>query len=91
MNFIIIVSHLYSKSINSLYVQILLVLDLSYNVYIFLLVLQYAHALARFIQEQNIPRLRVWTSQLRRTIQTAAGIDAPQERWKALNEIDAVS
>lgn len=50
---------------------------------------EYTHALARFIQEQNIPRLRVWTSQLQRTIQTAAGIDAPQERWKALNEIDA--
>ncbi|XP_035206658.1 6-phosphofructo-2-kinase/fructose-2,6-bisphosphatase 1-like isoform X2 [Stegodyphus dumicola] len=49
----------------------------------------YTHALARFIQEQNIPRLRVWTSQLKRTIQTAAGIEAPQERWKALNEIDA--
>jgi 6-phosphofructo-2-kinase/fructose-2,6-biphosphatase 2 len=26
---------------------------------------------------------------LKRTIQTASGIDAPQERWKALNEIDA--
>jgi len=25
----------------------------------------------------------------KRTIQTASGIDAPQERWKALNEIDA--
>lgn len=32
---------------------------------------------------------RVWTSQLKRTIQTAEGIKAPQERWKALNEIDA--
>ncbi|GFT78854.1 hypothetical protein NPIL_532082 [Nephila pilipes] len=50
---------------------------------------EYTQALARFIQEQNIPRLRVWTSQLQRTIQTAAAIDAPQERWKALNEIDA--
>ncbi|KAF8793376.1 Fructose-2 like protein [Argiope bruennichi] len=50
---------------------------------------EYGRALARFIQEQDIPRLRVWTSQLQRTIQTAAEIDAPQERWKALNEIDA--
>lgn len=33
--------------------------------------------------------VRVWTSQLKRTIQTAEGIKAPQERWKALNEIDA--
>ena len=27
---------------------------------------------------------------MKRTIQTASGINAPQERWKALNEIDAV-
>ncbi|OQR78815.1 6-phosphofructo-2-kinase/fructose-2 [Tropilaelaps mercedesae] len=52
---------------------------------------EYSRALAKFIREQNIPRLRVWTSQLKRTIQTAGGIDAPQERWKGLNEIDAVS
>ena len=26
---------------------------------------------------------------MNRTIQTASGILAPQERWKALNEIDA--
>jgi len=50
---------------------------------------EYARALAKYISEQNIPRLRVWASQLKRTIQTAEGIKAPQERWKALNEIDA--
>ncbi|XP_034241856.1 6-phosphofructo-2-kinase/fructose-2,6-bisphosphatase isoform X3 [Thrips palmi] len=50
---------------------------------------QYAEALSRFIQQQNIPNLRVWTSWLKRTIQTVATIPAPQERWKALNEIDA--
>ena len=33
--------------------------------------------------------MRVWTSWLNRTIQTASGILAPQERWKALNELDA--
>jgi 6-phosphofructo-2-kinase/fructose-2,6-biphosphatase 2 len=49
----------------------------------------YAKALSTYIKEQNIPNLRVWTSWLKRTIQTASGIDAPQERWKALNEIDA--
>ncbi|ODN02887.1 6-phosphofructo-2-kinase/fructose-2,6-bisphosphatase [Orchesella cincta] len=49
----------------------------------------YAKALAHYIKEQDIPNLRVWTSWLKRTIQTASGIDAPQERWKALNEIDA--
>ena len=51
---------------------------------------QYANALAKFITEQEITNLRVWTSCMKRTIQTASGIDAPQERWKALNEIDAV-
>ncbi|KAI1305859.1 6-phosphofructo-2-kinase/fructose-2,6-bisphosphatase 1 [Halotydeus destructor] len=50
---------------------------------------EYARALSKYVSEQNIPRLRVWTSQLKRTIQTAEGIKAPQERWKALNEIDA--
>jgi len=49
----------------------------------------YAKSLAQYIKDQNIPNLRVWTSWLNRTIQTANGIDAPQERWKALNEIDA--
>lgn len=51
---------------------------------------QYATALAKYIQEQNIEGLRVWTSWLKRTIQTVTDINAPQERWKALNEIDAV-
>ncbi|XP_045136979.1 6-phosphofructo-2-kinase/fructose-2,6-bisphosphatase-like isoform X5 [Portunus trituberculatus] len=49
----------------------------------------FGNALAKYIKEQNISKLRVWTSWLKRTIQTAEGIDAPQERWKALNEIDA--
>uniref|UniRef100_A0A6A7G6N2 6-phosphofructo-2-kinase/fructose-2,6-bisphosphatase-like isoform X1 n=2 Tax=Hirondellea gigas TaxID=1518452 RepID=A0A6A7G6N2_9CRUS len=50
---------------------------------------EYARKLASYINEQNIDNLRVWTSWLQRTIQTASEIDAPQERWKALNEIDA--
>ncbi|XP_050725518.1 6-phosphofructo-2-kinase/fructose-2,6-bisphosphatase-like isoform X3 [Eriocheir sinensis] len=50
---------------------------------------KFGSALAKYIEEQNISKLRVWTSWLKRTIQTAEGIDAPQERWKALNEIDA--
>ncbi|KAK9722966.1 Histidine phosphatase superfamily (branch 1) [Popillia japonica] len=50
---------------------------------------QYANALANYIKAQNIEGLRVWTSWLKRTIQTVAGVPAPQERWKALNEIDA--
>lgn len=50
---------------------------------------QYAKELGKFISEQKIPKLRVWTSWMKRTIQTACDIDAPQERWRALNEIDA--
>ena len=50
----------------------------------------YSNCLADYIKEQDIQGLRVWTSWLKRTIQTAADVSAPQERWKALNEIDAV-
>lgn len=49
----------------------------------------YAEALAKFMAEEKIPDLIVWTSQLQRTIQTAAKINAPKEQWKALNEINA--
>jgi len=50
---------------------------------------QYSLALSYFFNHQTIPGLRVWTSWLKRTIQTSAHINAPQERWRALNEIDA--
>lgn len=50
---------------------------------------RYSQALAKYIDEQQIEGLRVWTSWLKRTIQTVADVNAPQERWKALNEIDA--
>uniref|UniRef100_A0A1Y1KBZ9 6-phosphofructo-2-kinase domain-containing protein n=1 Tax=Photinus pyralis TaxID=7054 RepID=A0A1Y1KBZ9_PHOPY len=50
---------------------------------------QYSTALSKFIKEQQIEGLRVWTSWLKRTIQTVSDVQAPQERWKALNEIDA--
>ena len=33
----------------------------------------------------------MWTSELKRTKQTAEFIHAPQVNWKALNEINAVS
>lgn len=52
---------------------------------------QYAQELAKFVKNENIVNLKVWTSELNRTIQTARYIDAPKEHWKALNEIDAVS
>ncbi|NXW64469.1 F26L bisphosphatase, partial [Eurystomus gularis] len=50
---------------------------------------QYAQALASFIQSQNLRELKVWTSHLRRTIETAEALGVPYEQWKALNEIDA--
>ncbi|XP_025108761.1 6-phosphofructo-2-kinase/fructose-2,6-bisphosphatase-like isoform X5 [Pomacea canaliculata] len=50
---------------------------------------QYAEALGKFVEEENIQELKVWTSELKRTIQTARYISAPKEHWKALNEIDA--
>ena len=44
-----------------------------------------------FIEEHKLSDLKVWTSQLRRTIQTAEELGVPYEQWKILNEIDAVS
>lgn len=52
---------------------------------------QFAKALRGFLESQKIPDLKVWTSQLRRTIQTAEELGVPYEQWKILNEIDAVS
>lgn len=52
---------------------------------------QFANALGKFVEEQNLKDLRVWTSQLKSTIQTAEALRLPYEQWKALNEIDAVS
>lgn len=49
----------------------------------------YASALSSYIDQQQIEGLRVWTSWMKRAIQTVASVRAPQERWKALNEIDA--
>uniref|UniRef100_A0A671YK99 6-phosphofructo-2-kinase/fructose-2,6-bisphosphatase 2 n=1 Tax=Sparus aurata TaxID=8175 RepID=A0A671YK99_SPAAU len=50
---------------------------------------QFAHALQNFIEEHKLSDLKVWTSQLRRTIQTAEELGVPYEQWKILNEIDA--
>lgn len=52
---------------------------------------QFSHALHDFIDEHKLSDLKVWTSQLRRTIQTAEELGVPYEQWKILNEIDAVS
>ncbi|XP_074214255.1 6-phosphofructo-2-kinase/fructose-2,6-bisphosphatase 3 isoform X2 [Camelus bactrianus] len=50
---------------------------------------KFANALSTFVEEQNLKDLRVWTSQLKSTIQTAEALQLPYEQWKALNEIDA--
>ncbi|XP_061112858.1 6-phosphofructo-2-kinase/fructose-2,6-bisphosphatase 2-like isoform X1 [Conger conger] len=50
---------------------------------------EFAHALRGFLEKQHLPDLKVWTSQLRRTIQTAEELTVPYEQWKILNEIDA--
>lgn len=51
---------------------------------------QFATALKGFVEEHRLSDLKVWTSQLRRTIQTAEELGVPYEQWKILNEIDAV-
>ncbi|XP_071817755.1 6-phosphofructo-2-kinase/fructose-2,6-bisphosphatase 1-like isoform X3 [Apostichopus japonicus] len=50
---------------------------------------KYASALAEYMSKQNLVDLKVWTSRLNRTIETAEKIDAPIEQWKALDELDA--
>lgn len=52
---------------------------------------QFSQALKKFLEEQEIQDLKVWTSQLKRTIQTAESLGVTYEQWKILNEIDAVS
>lgn len=43
------------------------------------------------MKNENIQDLKVWTSEMKRTKQTAQYIESPTEHWKTLNEIDAVS
>lgn len=50
---------------------------------------KFAVTLKKYIEEQRMTELKVWTSQLRRSIQTAEGLGVPYEQWKALNELDA--
>lgn len=51
---------------------------------------KYSDKLAEFVKKESLADLVVWTSQMKRTIQTASKIEAPKEQWKALNEIYAV-
>ncbi|KAB5546686.1 hypothetical protein PHYPO_G00074870 [Pangasianodon hypophthalmus] len=50
---------------------------------------EFAIALRDFIVDHRLVDLKVWTSQLKRTIQTAEALGVPYEQWKILNEIDA--
>lgn len=52
---------------------------------------RYAQSLAGYLKRAlpEFDELRVWTSSLKRTIQTAAHIDRPGSQWRALDEIDA--
>ncbi|KAJ9584891.1 hypothetical protein L9F63_020746 [Diploptera punctata] len=50
---------------------------------------KYGKSLARHMNDLSIDGLKVWTSELRRTKQTADDIDAPKEHIAALNELDA--
>ncbi|KAM9828657.1 6-phosphofructo-2-kinase/fructose-2,6-bisphosphatase-like isoform 4-T4 [Syngnathus typhle] len=50
---------------------------------------KFASALGTYVRKQSISELKVWTSHMKRTIQTAEALGVPYEQWKALNEIDA--
>ncbi|CAG8467704.1 5224_t:CDS:2 [Ambispora gerdemannii] len=51
---------------------------------------QYAHELPKVIQNYlGDQKLTVWTSTMRRTIQTAESLPYPKLQWKALDELDA--
>ncbi|XP_073508557.1 6-phosphofructo-2-kinase/fructose-2,6-bisphosphatase 3 isoform X2 [Phyllobates terribilis] len=50
---------------------------------------KFSIALKKYIADQNLKELKVWTSQLKRTIQTGEALKVPYEQWKALNELDA--
>jgi len=51
---------------------------------------EFSERLGKFVSDQNLEnKLSVWTSELRRTHQTAQIAGLNYEPWKALNEIDA--
>jgi broad specificity phosphatase PhoE/predicted kinase len=49
----------------------------------------YAKQLASVVTERVGPDVVVWTSTLRRTVQTAEALGLPTQAWRALDEIDA--
>ncbi|XP_016891376.1 6-phosphofructo-2-kinase/fructose-2,6-bisphosphatase-like isoform X1 [Cynoglossus semilaevis] len=50
---------------------------------------KFANGLGSYMRGQCITDLKVWTSHMKRTIQTAEALGVQYEQWKALNEIDA--
>uniref|UniRef100_A0A8D0DER0 6-phosphofructo-2-kinase domain-containing protein n=1 Tax=Sander lucioperca TaxID=283035 RepID=A0A8D0DER0_SANLU len=50
---------------------------------------KFGSSLGAYMRGQCISDLKVWTSHMKRTIQTAEALGVPYEQWKALNEIDA--
>ena len=50
---------------------------------------KYAQALAEFVRDHADQPPVVWTSTLRRTIETTAQLGVPSLQWRALDEIDA--
>ena len=55
--------------------------------------MQYAEALGKYFEDENLNQLRVWTSLAPHAVDTTSFINnsVPHEHWKALNELDAVS
>ncbi|XP_030829073.1 6-phosphofructo-2-kinase/fructose-2,6-bisphosphatase isoform X1 [Strongylocentrotus purpuratus] len=49
----------------------------------------YSRSLGEYMSTQNLQDLKVWTSRLKRTVQTASSIDVAIEQWKSLDELDA--
>ncbi len=49
---------------------------------------EFALELAEYFNALNIKNLLVWTSFMRRAIQTARHINGTHERWKTLNELE---
>lgn len=50
---------------------------------------EYSKVLGKFVKDEMPADLKVWTSEMKRTNQTAKFIERPIEQWKAINEIDA--
>lgn len=50
---------------------------------------KFSMKLAEFIKQKDIPGMKVWISQLKRSVQTASYLDMACEQWKTLCEIEA--